>query len=281
MSPAHSDSHHLNRRMFLTDLGRGTLAIAVVGAIPVLAACSDGEDSEGAPIAPTITTTPPPGAHSGSPAAVSSATTTEAAQPSSADTATAVEWTRVNLGNVSAYILVRNGEAAVVDTGNRGSGDDIEAALVTAGIDWNAVGHVILTHHHGDHQGSLPDVLARAPEAAAYAGAADIPAIDSPRPLIAVGDGDHVFDLEIIETPGHTPGHISVLDTVGGLLVAGDALNGAGGGVIGANPRYTPDMDTAAQSIARLAERAFETVVFGHGDPVIGGASPQVAALVG
>ena len=272
--------HSLNRRMFLTDLGRGTLAITVVGAIPVLAACSDGNDSDGAPIAPTITNTPTPGAQAASPTATASTPTTEAAQPSS-DAVSAVDWTRVNLGNVSAYILVRNGEAAVVDTGNRGSGDDIEAALVTAGIDWNAVGHVIVTHHHGDHQGSLPDVLARAPEAAAYAGAADIPAIDSPRPLIAVGDGDHVFDLEIIETPGHTPGHISVLDTVGGLLVAGDALNGAGGGVIGANPRYTPDMDTAAQSIARLAERAFETVVFGHGDPVIGGASAQVAALVG
>ncbi len=271
-----------NRRMFLTDLGRGTLAIAVVGTIPILAACSDGDDSEGTLIVPTVTDTPTPGAQPGSPtaAAAASASATEAAQPSS-DAPGAIDWTRVNLGNVSVYILVRNGEAAVVDTGNEGSGDDIETALVTAGIDWNAVGHVILTHHHGDHQGSLPDVLARAPEAAAYAGAADIPAINSPRPLIAIGDGDHVFDLEIIETPGHTPGHISVLDTVGGLLIAGDAINGADGGVIGANPRYTPDMDTAALSIAKLAERAFETVVFGHGDPVSGGASAQVAALVG
>ena len=280
MSPVRNDSHNLNRRMFLTDLGRGTLAIAVVGAIPVLAACSNGDDSEGALAAPTVATTPTPGVQSGSPAAAPSTPTTEAAQPSS-DAASAVDWTRVNLGNVSAYILVRAGEAAVVDTGVRGSADDIEASLVTAGIDWAAVGHVILTHHHGDHQGSLPDVLARAPEAAAYAGAADIPSIDSPRPLLSVGDGDHVFDLEIIETPGHTPGHISVLDSAGGLLVAGDALNGADGGVIGANPRYTPDMDTAALSIAKLAERAFETVVFGHGDPVIGGASAQVAALVG
>lgn len=269
-----------NRRMFLTDLGRGGLAIAVVGAIPILAACSDDESPEDIAASASPDSTAATAAQTASPSASASAAATEAA-PAVSDAAAAVDWTRVNLGNVSAYILVRNGEAAVVDTGNRGSGDDIEAALVTAGIDWSAVGHVILTHHHGDHQGSLPDVMGRAPDAAAYAGAADIPSISAPRPLTPVGDGDHVFDLEIIESPGHTPGSISVLDTVGRLLVAGDALNGSDGGVIGANPRYTPDMDTAGQSIAKLAERAFDTVLFGHGDPVIGSASAQVAALVG
>ena len=280
MSHIHGHSRHRNRRMFLTDLGRGTLAIAVVGTIPILAACSDDDDerTDSATIAPTADSS----ASSGTPTASPSPTESGTAAPvtSSIDNA-AVDWTRVNLGSVSAYILVRGGEATIVDTGTRGSVDDIEASLVTAGIDWNAVGHVILTHHHGDHQGSLPDVLQRAPEAAAYAGAADIPSISSPRPLTPVFDGDYVFDLEIIETPGHTPGSISVLDSSGGLLVAGDALNGADGGVIGANPRFTSDMDMAALSIAKLAERAFETVVFGHGDPVIGGASEQVAALVG
>jgi glyoxylase-like metal-dependent hydrolase (beta-lactamase superfamily II) len=272
--------HRPNRRMFLTDLGRGSLAIAVVGAIPILAACSGDETTEDSAASEGTTSPVVVVTQARSAAATASPVVTEAAQPAS-DAADAVDWTRVNLGNVSAYILVRNGEAAVVDTGNRGSGDDIEAALAAAGIGWNAVGHVILTHSHGDHQGSLPDVLARAPDAAAYAGAADIPSINSPRPLTAVGDGDHVFDLEMIETPGHTPGHISVLDPVGGLLVAGDALNGSDGGVIGANPRFTPDMDTANLSIAKLAERSFETAVFGHGDPVTGGASAQVAALVG
>jgi len=266
--------------MFLTDLGRGGLAIAVVGAIPILAACSDDDSSDDTVASASPVSTATTVASTASPSASVSPVATTAAQLDQ-EGAGAVEWTRVNLGNVSAYILARNGEAAVVDTGNRGSGDDIEAALVTAGLDWTAVGHVIVTHLHGDHQGSLPDVMGRAPDAAAYAGAADIPSISSPRALTAVGDGDHVFDLEIIETPGHTPGSISVLDTVGGLLVAGDALNGADGGVIGANPRFTPDMDTANLSIAKLAERSFETVVFGHGDPVIGGASAQVAALVG
>jgi glyoxylase-like metal-dependent hydrolase (beta-lactamase superfamily II) len=187
----------------------------------------------------------------------------------------------VNLGFVSAYVLVRSGEAAVVDTGVAGSEADIEAALVAAGLGWDSVGHVILTHLHPDHIGSAAAVMTAAPDAVGYAGAADIPAISAPRPLTAVDDGDRVFDLRIVATPGHTPGHISVLDDVGGILVAGDALNTAGGLASGPNPQFTPDMDTAMASVAKLAGFGFETLLVGHGDPVTSGASAQVAELAG
>ena len=55
-------------------------------------------------------------------------------------------------------------------------------------------------------------------------GAADIPHIASPRPIVAVGAGDRVMDLAIIPTPGHTPGHIAVHDEAAGVLVVGDAI---------------------------------------------------------
>jgi glyoxylase-like metal-dependent hydrolase (beta-lactamase superfamily II) len=180
---------------------------------------------------------------------------------------------------VSAYVLVRAGEATVVDTGNPGDAGDIAATLDGLGIGWNDVSTVILTHLHGDHVGSLGDVMAAAPDAVGYAGAPDIPGIRSPRTLMPVGDGDTVFGLEIIATPGHTPGSIVVRDPVSGLMVAGDALRGEDGGVIGPNPRFTDDMALANESVKKLAELQFETIVFGHGDPVEGGASDQVAAL--
>jgi len=94
-----------------------------------------------------------------------------------------------------------------------------------------------------------------------------------------VGDGDSVFGLDIIAAPGHTPGSIAILDPIGGVLIAGDAMNGEDGGVIGANPRFTQDMEEANRSIAKLAGYGFDTVLFGHGDPVIGGADTRVAAL--
>ena len=275
----------LSRRLFLSDLGRGTVAIAVLGVGLGLGACDDDDDEPGStPPASTPTPTSPAGATT--PAATP---TTEAAAPSTpaagADaapdaTGAAFEWRRVPLGIVSAYVLARDGEAVVVDTGVPGSAGEIEAALGALDLGWGAVGHVILTHAHGDHVGSLPEVLGQAPDAAAYAGAADIPAIRSPRAPVAVGDGDLVFGLEIVETPGHTPGHVSVLEPGGGLLIAGDALNGDGsGGVAGPNPRFSSDLALANASVAKLGALRFETLVFGHGEPVEGGASALVAAL--
>jgi glyoxylase-like metal-dependent hydrolase (beta-lactamase superfamily II) len=185
----------------------------------------------------------------------------------------------VNLGFVSAYLLVRNGEAAVVDTGVAGSADAIEASLTGIGLDWDSVGHVILTHRHPDHAGSAADVLDRAPDAIGYAGAEDIPAITVPRTLTAVEDGDRVFDLTIVATPGHTRGHVCVLDPVAKLLVAGDALNNRTGTLAGSSPQNTDDPEAAKASVIKLAGLSFETLLFGHGEPIENGASERVAQL--
>jgi glyoxylase-like metal-dependent hydrolase (beta-lactamase superfamily II) len=190
-----------------------------------------------------------------------------------------VTWERVNLGFVSAYILVRAGEAAIVDTGVEGSADAIGESLTGVGLDWPSVGHLILTHHHGDHVGSAAEILTRAPDAAGYAGAEDISAITVPRSLAAVGDGDDVFGLEIITTPGHTPGSISVLDPVGGILVAGDALRTDGGRPALPGAQFSDDMDQARQSIVKLGGMTFETLLVGHGEPIESGASAAVAEL--
>jgi len=259
----------MTRRTFLRDLGQGTLAVAILG-VGVLSCSSDDEAETTAGSGSSTTSSSGPGDTS-----TSAPSTT--APPDGAPVR--VSWERVNLGGVSAYLLVRQGEAAVVDTGNPGDAGDIAATLDALGIGWSDVSTVILTHLHGDHVGSLGDVMAAAPDAVGYAGEPDIPGIRSPRTLVPVGDGDSVFGLNIIAAPGHTAGSIVVHDTSSGLMVAGDALRGEGGGVIGPNPRFTDDMDLANESVKKLAALQFDTVVFGHGDPVVGGASDQVAAL--
>ena len=265
--------NEVSRRRFVVDLGKGGLAVAVLGIATI--ACS-GDDSSAGPATTAAT--------SGTPGEPETATTQATTTSLSATTETAggsdgFAWERVNLGFVSAYVLARNGEAVVVDTGVAGSEADIEASLALLGVGWEDVGHVIVTHLHNDHQGSLTAVMGLAPDAAAYAGAADIAGISSPREIAAVGDGDRVIDLEIIETPGHTPGHISVLDRAGGLLIAGDALNGENGGIVGPNPQYSEDMSVANASVVKLAGFAIDTVVFGHGEPVVGNAGSLLAEL--
>jgi glyoxylase-like metal-dependent hydrolase (beta-lactamase superfamily II) len=257
--------HHVNRRLAIKEMGKAGLAIVVFGA----AACTDSSGSEPTSTGRTsvATTTPL------SPAiATSDSTTITSPVPG-------VAFNRVDLGFVSAYILYRAGEAALVDTGVAGSADVIEESLIEVGLDWGSVGHVILTHKHPDHVGSIYDVLERASGTAVYAGAPDISeitAVVDPRP---VGDGDSVFDLGIIETPGHTPGHISVHDSAAGVLVVGDALNGADGGVVGPDPGFSENMAVANDSLRKLAGLSYEVALFGHGEPVLAGASTAVAAL--
>jgi glyoxylase-like metal-dependent hydrolase (beta-lactamase superfamily II) len=147
------------------------------------------------------------------------------------------------------------------------------------GVSWNAVGQVIVTHQHGVHQGSLGAVLDVAGSPPWSAGAGDMSAIRAPYEGTAVGDGDRVFETEIIETPGHTPGRIAVLDRGFEILFAGDALNLANGMVIGVNPSFTRDMSRANASIQKLAGLEFDTVVFGHGDSVPRNASDAVKEL--
>jgi glyoxylase-like metal-dependent hydrolase (beta-lactamase superfamily II) len=191
------------------------------------------------------------------------------------------EMLRVNLGAVNAYVLIRGKEAAVVDTGTPNNASKIADVVRTAGLGWDAVHHVLLTHYHPDHIGSVGEVLTAAAKATAYAGAADIPQINSPRPLRAVGDNDEVFGLRVIATPGHTAGHVCVFDPAGSLLILGDAMNNIGNKLGGPSPQYTADMAQAHQSVKKLAKLTFQRAVFGHGDPIEKGASQAIAKLAG
>ena len=262
----------LDRRAFLADLGRGAFALAVV----TVAACNPSGQATQRPLGSAAPPASPPGS-AGPDGSDSPAPSGRSGAPPSGD---GVGWERVNLGFVSAYILVRGGEAAIVDTGVEGSAEDIERSLVGVGLTYGDVGHLILTHHHGDHVGSADQVLTFATEATGYAGAEDIPRISAmPRPLTAVADGDEVFGLQIVTTPGHTAGSISVLDPVGGLLVAGDALGTNGGRPALPGAQFTEDMDIAKQSVVKLGRLEFETLLVGHGEPIEGGAAAAVAEL--
>jgi glyoxylase-like metal-dependent hydrolase (beta-lactamase superfamily II) len=255
-----------DRRMAIVEMGKAGLAIAVFG----VAACSN----ESTTVPPDSTPTTGESSSTSTPGVT---TTTAAAPTTIAQVGSSFH--QIDLGFVSAYILYRGGEATLVDTGVAGSEGDIEAALGEIGLGWDAVGQLIVTHKHPDHMGSLEAIVALVPDAGVYAGAADIPAMEAVAAPSAVADGDRVFDLEIIETPGHTAGHISVLDPVAGILVAGDALVGVGGGVEGPDPAFSEDMTVATESVSKLAGFSYGTALFGHGPPLLEAASEAVNTL--
>lgn len=262
----------VTRRMLLRDMGKAGVAVMVLGT----AACSSDVTDNATPTPEDSVTSSSAGSSTSVPP--DSTTSTDVGPTSTGSTGSGHRWHRADLGFVSAYILYRGGEAALVDTGVGGSEGDIESALGEIGLDWGSVGHVIITHRHPDHQGSL-DAVIGASDAPWYAGAGDIEAINATTEGTVVDTGDNVFDLRIIGTPGHTPGHISVLDDAAGILVAGDALNGADGGVVGPNPDFSDDMDAANASVFLIAGLEFETILFGHGEPITEGGRDAVIDL--
>ncbi len=257
----------LHRRAFLGEVG-GVTALALLGPAG-LASCGSDEDAQTAESTTSTTAGAEPSL---------STSSTAGSTPETGVEEPAGSWGRVDLGFVSAYVLARGNRAAVVDTGVEGSAEAIGRTLGDLGLTFDDVDAVALTHYHPDHVGSIGAVLAAAPGAIAYAGEQDIERITGVE-LMPVGDGSEVFGMRVIHTPGHTLGHIALLDELTGVLVAGDAMNGVDGGVAGANPDFTPDMSTADASVRKLAALAFDTVYFGHGEPIVGGASQAVGEL--
>jgi glyoxylase-like metal-dependent hydrolase (beta-lactamase superfamily II) len=255
----------ISRRLFLARLGKGTMALAVLGAC--------GSNAGGSSTTSAASTTSPAST------AVSTTTTGTTTTATTAPSTDIAKYLRVDLGFVSAYVVIRGSEAAVVDTGVSGSEGSIEAALGTVDLGWDAVSHLILTHHHPDHVGSMPAVLSAAAAATGYIGQGDLDNVSGPRELLGLKDGDDVFGLTVIGTPGHTAGHISLLDPVASVLIAGDALNGNNGVVAGPNPQFSEDHNEALATVGKMAGYEYETIYFGHGEPVLEGASALVAGL--
>ncbi len=268
-------SRAISRRAAIKDMGKAGLAIVVFGT-----ACTS---EPGSTTLAGLSSTVPVGETTTS----IGTTTTSASRETSTTMPEGTQWARVNLGFVSAYILFRRGEAALVDTGQSGSEGHIEAALVAAGLEWDAVTSVILTHKHPDHVGSVSVVSELASNANFYVGEGDLNALapissdEGTQGPVSVGDGDNVFGLDVIGTPGHTPGSISVLDPTAGILVVGDAMNTRGGALASASadPQFTEDVTLADESVRKLAGFDYDVVLVGHGEPILTGGTAEVSAL--
>jgi hydroxyacylglutathione hydrolase len=134
----------------------------------------------------------------------------------------------------------------------------VEAALQATG--WRLT-DILVTHHHHDHTGGIEELKERyrcrvvAPEAEADG----IPEVDE---TVREGDLVRVGGLEarVIETPGHTAGHISYVLASEKLVFVGDTLFSIGCGRV---IEGTPEM--MWQSLLKLRGLADDTRIYcGH-----------------
>jgi N-acyl homoserine lactone hydrolase len=193
-------------------------------------------------------------------------------------------------GVVVAYAIRHPSGVFLFDTGF-GFGNDaldtryavraraLSEALAGAGIDEDEITAIANCHLHPDHSGQnlrfpgVPIYVQPAEWAAAHAEDYTIVDwVDFPGAVVEQVAGDHspVPGIRIFATPGHSPGHQSlVVDTPQGpLLLAGQAVYSRGEwqGIDGARDGASHAMDTPTyrRSVARLHALEPKRVLFGH-----------------
>jgi glyoxylase-like metal-dependent hydrolase (beta-lactamase superfamily II) len=207
-------------------------------------------------------------------------------------TATLVRLSR--LGIVNAFLVAEEDGLTLVDTMIPRSADGILAAAKDLGA---PIVRIALTHAHEDHIGSLDALAAALPQAEVSISARDArllrgdTALDPSEPQAKLRGsykataaqpgrelqpGDRVGSLEVVPSPGHTPGHIALLDTRDRTLIAGDAYSTLGGVATSAriNPRFplvgfaTWHKPTALDSARALRMLEPARLAVGHGGVV-------------
>lgn len=164
--------------------------------------------------------------------------------------------------DVRCFALAHEDGITLLDTGFRTDLTLISDALAGLGAGWADVTDVILTHDHVDHVSGLPLVVIQAPTAQVWAGHGDNYAV----PVRRLAEADVVRGLRVICTPGHTPGHISLLNEEHGVLFAGDVVGTMQGHLVLAPEQFTGDTAEAMLSVRKLAAVDFTRLVFSHGD---------------
>jgi glyoxylase-like metal-dependent hydrolase (beta-lactamase superfamily II) len=207
-------------------------------------------------------------------------------------------------GLVNAYLVEEDDGLTLIDA----LLPRAEGAVLSAAAG-RPVRRIAITHAHFDHVGALDALVAALPDAEVLISTRDarllagdmsldpgepqrkirgtLPKVGA-RPTRTFSPGDRVGSLEVVGSPGHTPGHVSFLDTRDGTLYAGDAYAALGGVATGAKGSWkflglpaaaSWHGPTALESARALRALDPARLAPGHGQVVEAPAAAMDAAL--
>jgi glyoxylase-like metal-dependent hydrolase (beta-lactamase superfamily II) len=213
----------------------------------------------------------------------------------------------ISAGRANSYLLAGD-DLALVDTGLPGEEDSVIAGIGKIGRKPDELNHILITHAHMDHMGSLA-ALKKVSGAQVVASSKEVEktwtmgreglggkifkgvlylletfsfnyepvSVDMPC------QGGEVIDcfggMQVIATPGHSPGSLSYYQRERKMLFTGDALSGAP--QLQLPPRLgCADYRAALTSVGKLAELGVAICLFGHGRPLTAGASEGMKKLL-
>jgi glyoxylase-like metal-dependent hydrolase (beta-lactamase superfamily II) len=202
-------------------------------------------------------------------------------------------------------VLCDDVNCILVDCGYVGALLKIEEALHSNGLSPEAITHMILTHQDHDHIGAAAAFKQKYPKVRVLASAHEAPYISGSRKSLRLEQAERLQKrlpaeqqefgkafcsllrsvepvqidqllredellpfcggCQVLATPGHTPGHISLYLSEFDTILSGDAMALEQGRPMLANPQYTLDIEKANDSMQRLLSHPARTIICYHG----------------
>jgi glyoxylase-like metal-dependent hydrolase (beta-lactamase superfamily II) len=195
---------------------------------------------------------------------------------------------------MNCYVVEEEDGLTLVDSTISSPTADVAALVKLLGKDLR---RVTLTHAHGDHVGGVSGVRKLYPNVEISISERDGRILAGDKTLLPaepqtavkgsfvkidwkpdrlLKPGDRVGSLEVVESPGHTPGHVAFLDVRDRALIAGDAFQTRGGNAVSGDLRLlfpfvamaTWNKPTALKSAVALRALDPSVLAVGHGDAI-------------
>lgn len=221
---------------------------------------------------------------------------------------------------ISPVLLRDGRETILVDCGYPGFVPLIAQAAGRYGVKLQSITRLIVTHHDMDHIGSLAELKRANPGMEVIAHELEAPYVEGARKALRLEQAESTFDelpeeakphaqqfirflqsiepapvdrtvvygdklpwcggIEVVATPGHTIGHLSLYVPAMRTLIAADAVVIEQGKLIIANPQYAADLEEAVRSVERLLAYDIERLICYHGGIWQGDARKALQELV-
>lgn len=206
---------------------------------------------------------------------------------------------------ITPILLQDECDMILIDCGYPNFAPLLEEAANRHNVTLDSITKLIVTHHDMDHIGSLAALKRAYPHIDIIAHELEAPYIEGTKKSLRLEQAEATFNtlpdeakphaeqfihflqsiepipvdrtvsnderlpwcggIDIVHTPGHMPGHISLYLPASKTLIAGDVVVIEQGKLNIANPQFTLDLDEAVRSVQRLLNYDIDQIICYHG----------------
>lgn len=210
-----------------------------------------------------------------------------------------------NKDAIYPVLLTDHKEMVLIDCGYPNFLALIEECAIKNNIDISNLTKIIITHHDFDHMGALGEFKRKYPHIKVMAAKEEVPYIEGEKKSLRLQQAESLYEslpdeekpqaeifhktleavenckvdvglkqgdildiaggIEVVATPGHMPGHISLYHKESKSMIVGDALVLENDQLVIALPKYTLDIKEALRSVEKLLNYEIERIICYHG----------------